>query len=686
MTGLIRCLMTKDLRTTGEGEHGIALITALLATTILLALGIAVCFSATTDMVTTKNQRVGEQAFFAADGGIGVARRALSQAFAEALAGYVNGTTAPYKNNPPTTIGQFPDVQMLPPPGDTAFYKAILNRATVLAAAEARATKMNGINGSKFTVVYSPLSGNIAHIIADAGSAVESATFRYSIQVTGQTDAGGSARVHETGRLSMDMTLVATGGPTARDFKFSGFGAFFDNGDTSSNSYLASGTFSGPVHTNNHFAFNSAKSVTFRNVVSQVDNGIRYGNDAFFSGASSTTPNRTPIPTASIAGITISSEGYKQIPTVPLPTDVFSQEYAVINNTGILDKKSDGTPVDPPLVTPLDGSGHPIAVFDANGRVVSSVLAANLRNISNTAPSISGGNLVNGVYISSADGTTIAGAGIYVQGDATDIQLLADTNGDQVYLIKQGTTTTTVRTSYTNLTTTLSSGTTTRTYSGVFTDKSDPTHPQNGVSLFVNGNILSLRGGKNGTTTRPAVASNTRLTITSNRHITVTGDIKYANPVANSDGTDVTGIGSIQNVLGLYTNDGNVYLAPNATFVTGPGLGLEINAAVVTFNGKTSNDAGGIEGSIAYAAGVTAPGSNDRWRLVGSRVQAKINNIGYSFRDIYFDKRFSGGKFAPPFFPGTTYKLGPPPEPETITITSVDAPAPTAMSWFRDNN
>jgi len=266
-----------------------------------------------------------------------------------------------------------------------------------------------------------------------------------------------------------------------------------------------------------------------------------------------------------------------------------------------------------------------------------------------------------------------------------DIQLYADTNGDQVYVFTQGSTTTTVRTSYTNANTTLSSGTTTRTYSGIFVDKSDPAAPKNGVSLFVNGSVLSLRGGKNGSTVRPAIAASTRLTVTSMRNITLTGDIKYANPVANSDGTDVSNINSIQNVLGIYTNNGNVGLAPNSNYVAGPGLSLEINAAVVTFNGKTSDDGGGIEGSITYTGG-TATGANDRWRLVGSRVQAKINSIGYTFRDIFYDKRFSGGKFSPPFFPGTTYTLGPPAVPETITVTSVDAPAPTAMSWFRDNN
>ena len=672
--------MTKECRTQGESERGIALITALLATTILLALGMAVVLSATTDMVTTKTQRVGEQAFFAADGGIGVARRALAQSFSETVTQIRAGTITYYKNNPPAAVGYFPDVQVLPPPGDTAFYQAVLARAVQLATAAPRAQRLDELNGSSFTVKYSPISGSVSLITADKYNATESATLRYSIEVTGGTGAGGSARVHETGRLSIDMTLRASGEPTGRDFKFSGFGAFFDNGDTQANAPLASGTFSGPVHTNTHFAFLSSRSVTFRNVVSQVDNGIRY------DVLSNTTPNITPIPSApGIAGISISSEGYKQIAPVPLPADAFSQQYAVINNTGIKDLHADGSPVDPPAVIPIDAQGNPVAIFDSSGRVVASVLAANLRNVSNNPPTVSGGLLANGVYVSSADGSTIAGAGIYVQGDASDMQLYADTNGDQVYVIQQGSTTTTVRTSYTNGTTTVSSGGTTRTYTGVFTDKSDPAHIQPGVSLFVAGSINSLRGGTNGSTIRPAIAATTRLTITAQRHITVTGDIKYANPVANSDGTDVANLNTLQNVLGIYTNDGNLNLAPNSNYVAGPGLGLEINGAVVTFNGNTSNDAGGIEGSIVYT-GSTTPGSNDRWRLVGSRVQSKINTIGYSYRDIYFDKRFSGGRFAPPFFPGTTYTLGPPPVAGTTTITTVNAPAPTAMSWFRDNN
>src|SRR5262249_43102434 len=156
----------------------------------------------------------------------------------------------------------------------------------------------------------------------------------------------------------------------------------------------------------------------------------------------------------------------------------------------------------------------------------------------------------------------------------------------------------------------------------------------NGTMLYVDGSINSLRGGSVDSSVVPAIAANTQLTITAKSDITVTGELKYQNPVAASDGTPVSGIGSIKNVLGIFTNDGNVNLAPNDHYVSGSGLSLEMNAAVVAFNSNTSNDGGQIEGSIVYT-GATSPGSNDRWKLVGSRVQAKINSIGFTYRDIF---------------------------------------------------
>ncbi|HST22211.1 MAG TPA: hypothetical protein VLR90_13895, partial [Blastocatellia bacterium] len=221
-------------------------------------------------------------------------------------------------------------------------------------------------------------------------------------------------------------------------------------------------------------------------------------------------------------------------------------------------------------------------------------------------------------------------------------------------------------------------------------DRSDPSNIKAGVSLFVDGSINSLRGGRTSTDNKATIASKTRLTLTAQSDITVTGDLTYKNPVVDSNGNAVAGVSSIENVFGIFTNDGNLNLAPNASYVeqstatSGTDLGLEIDAAVITFNKNTSNDGGAIKGSIVYT-GSTTPGSSDRWKLIGSRVQSKINTIGYNYRDIFFDTRFSGGTFSPPFFPGTTYQILKP-VANQVDITLVDTPVPSAMSWFRDNN
>ena len=98
------------------GERGIALITALLATMLLLALGVAVVSSTTNDTTTTKVQRVGEQAFFIADAGIGIARRAITVALQEEIDRIRSGEETFYAA--PTSAGpnKFPNVQVIPSP------------------------------------------------------------------------------------------------------------------------------------------------------------------------------------------------------------------------------------------------------------------------------------------------------------------------------------------------------------------------------------------------------------------------------------------------------------------------------------------------------------------------------------------------------------------------------------------
>jgi hypothetical protein len=682
--------MITNRKDQSDGERGIALITALMISAILLALGMAVVMSATGDTATTRSQRVGEQAFFAADAGVAIARRALGTALQEEIKKIQDGKATYgeagfYRIGPPTTPGQFPDVQVLPDP-DTEpnhpFYENVYKRAQQLATYAKRDERLNELNGTSFAADFRPLTGTISMgPTDDPSTATEAAVLRYTIEVTGRTEAGGRATIIESGLMSTSITLTNTGAPgEERDFSFSGFGAFFDNGDTISNAALAGGTFSGIVHTNTHLAFYSSRDVIFRNAVTQVDNYIRYDSSDFGKG-------HQGIPDADIKGIDISSEGYKKINRVPLPDNNYSQEYAVINATGVLAKKPDGSPVDPPAKIPLGNDGLPLPIFGLLGRVSPDALSVNLRDAWNKEPGVASGQLKEGIYISSADGNTITGAGIYVQGDASDIQLT--TSGtDQVYVISQkngmGNQTTTITVSPSRNQTTIQTGPKTAVFSGIPMDRFRSKSPQPAVSLFVNGAINSLRGGTEGSTRNSAIAPDTRVTVTAQRDITITGDLKYANSVVNSDGTPVSNFGSINNVLGIFTNDGNVNLAPNKSYVS-TGLSLEINAAIVSFNNSFANDGSRIEGSIVYT-GVEKPDTIDRWKLVGSRVQSKINNIGYPNRDIFFDVRFSGGKFAPPFFPGTVYDLGEAEVEGEVGITKIDSFSPSSVTWYRENN
>src|SRR5262245_17118684 len=113
-----------------KNEQGMALITSLLATSLCLALGMAMVFSATTDTVSTKSHRVSEQAFFAADAGVAVARRALVQALQEKM-NAIRATDPPSYYSSGSTIQS---VYVMPDPNvNKDYYRAILNRAVTLA-------------------------------------------------------------------------------------------------------------------------------------------------------------------------------------------------------------------------------------------------------------------------------------------------------------------------------------------------------------------------------------------------------------------------------------------------------------------------------------------------------------------------------------------------------------------------
>jgi hypothetical protein len=619
-------------------ERGAALICSLLCMTLLLALGLSLLLSTTTDTLMSNSFRSSGEAFFAADGGIAVGRLAVRRALAERITAVVQNKDSIY-----SATQTLPDSVSAP---DAPFFKIVGARAEEIAN---DAVRSSYINNSKYQIeVISFTGGPDSRPARNPGTGVENYTFLYTIKAMGRSARAARAEVLEHGELHAHVTAAAS---VSRK-PFSRYATFFDVGDPKGKLVLVSGTFTGWVHTNSHFNFSSKNNVTFRGKVTQVDTVVGYDRE------------KIPIEDVqrgAVPGIIVSEGQYKVDKSVPLPRNNFSQEIATVNPTGnATDASTQLTP---------------------NGRVSTQYLAQNLAGVDGLNPPVSGNSIPTGVYLGSVDGTSLTGGGIYVRGDA-GIEL--STNGrTQVVQVRQGSTTTTIRMDYESGMTTMSNGSTSRTFIGVPQDGTvSVTNPVPGTSLFVDGSITALSGppAVDGVTP-PAIGRETALTITAQRDITVTGDVKYSDPVVSPTGTPSAGSDNFKMSLGIYTNNGNIQLDPDKARTDGNLGGLEIDAALMAVDSNPLDNSGRAEGTILYT-GAHNPGPKARLKIVGCRIQSNISDIKFKSRQVYYDPRFENGEFAPPFYPGIEIKdSGRPP---TISFDGEQSIVLLTDSWQRD--
>ena len=131
---------------------------------------------------------------------------------------------------------------------------------------------------------------------------------------------------------------------------------------------------------------------------------------------------------------------------------------------------------------------------------------------------------------------------------------------------------------------------------------------------------------------------------------TVTGDLLYkAEPVTFTPADTIISANNTGQVLGIFTAGGNVNLANSQS----NGM-LEIDASVATIK---SGGSGGI---------VNTGNAINTLTIVGGRIQNTIQNINATARNVWFDRRFLQGGFAPPWFPATTVTAS-----ATDAITSI---------------
>ena len=649
-----------------QGSRGIALVVTLLLLSLFTVMTLAMVIATTSDTLINGYYRNYRGSFYAADSGANAARAYLATLIQ-------NNVTTPYVAfTPPVSAGS-----------DTTIRNALISASTGFGSNQSILGSQTASWPEKFqldpTTVGGVAYGNttltaVCQGVAYTGAGTTAPTctspgtpagnytitsytyyYYYSIGVIGQSSTGQQNKVIETGYFNFVVPVKTTAGTVSA---FAAFGTLYDKFPVCSGSWVP-GTMSGAIFSNDSLDFGDTGQVgstkyIFTGTVGIAGAKAGYehttrggGTNCVESAASSDNTGTTIAPTFD-AGFNVGQ------PTIPLPQDSFNQERSVLNGNG-------GCPVSPCPAVAQSEMGV-------------------LQDVNHNAWPTSGAQPSTGVYLPYSSTTsggvttnTFTGGGIMVQGNAAQITLTASTSGSgasqhnlQVIAIKQGGTTTTVTLDLTGNTTSITNGTTTTNIQGLPMNLG-ATSPSEACMVYVNGNISSNTGsssptGLTGPPSGAAIQNGSAVTITATGTIDITGNLTYARePVTlNAADTLVTSPSVPTNVLGIFTPGGNVELKPPSDVSS-----MEIDAAIATISNGGS---GGIQASWNNIGTVT---------IVGGRAQNKAldGSSITSGRNIWFDQRFAGGGFAPPWFPSTTIGT-------TVSYSATpNPPIPVRLSW-----
>jgi Tfp pilus assembly protein PilX len=607
----------KGRRLRRDGERGVALATTLLLLLLLVGLSLAMTMSAGSDMFINNYYRNFRGSFYAADSGLNIVRQQMMVSIVAAV--------------PPNFP---PNVQPIPAGTEAAVLDAI-NKAyganylqlTNSGPAASSWPEKYKIDPTKTVLSFvSCVTDNGSLCTAPAANTTKySYTYAYSLTAFGQSARGTEQAVlTDSGQLIFNATII----PASSDMSFAGYGMFINSFPICSGT-LVPGTITGPVFTNDAWTFGNTGAYTFTGTVGSVSSqaGYNFGgtnNCDQVAGTSDTKNGKTIAPTFQ-AGFTMGAQ------PVPLPTDSYNQQRAVIDSVGTA-----GQPMPSDLNAVLKsaaGTAYPNSATPTPGVWLP------------YAPKVD--PLTGKTVIDPVTGKAVQqfnGGGILVEGDASVV--LSAVGTSQVYQINQGGVITTITVTPDPLgppgsgTTIVSAAGTTTTIQGVPVQR-DPANPAkitgDATMLYVDGNITSLSGTAEGA---PAVQDGTQLTITGAKNITVTGDILYkSQPIKMPDDT-LDPAGDTRQALGIYTANGDIQLNNKQTDNT-----LTIDASLATLR------QGGSGGLINTGNHI------DTLTIVGGRIQNNIKDINTSQRNVYFDVRF-GSDLRPPWFPSTKINSG----------------------------
>jgi hypothetical protein len=672
-----------------KDEPGMALVAVMLIMSLLLMLGLAVTFTSVSDKAITSNFKNLTSGFYAAEAGINNMRRLL--------------------RNDKFVLSSLPDPPNVRPgeptlnPGDfTVAAEAAMNKKEYFPNQAAYGTK---VKIKDIQIPYPASDNNPAH----AGSRVqfinplyprlgqvEPYSVTYQLESVGEGISGlnGAVTLVEDGVVNFKL-LVKSDGGGLRVGSFSEFALFYDTFDpyNPEGPFIYQGLgpgdrFAGRVHTNERFGFwtpaDGSDAPVFHGYVSQS-----YRSASYYRHGSGAPPPPVDADSQVVDGVLVAPKflaGFDRgVDPIPPTGNAFDQARAVLDGGFTL---SAGPPT--------DGELH-------MGLRAASDLSAPLpeaKEPDSTTPT-----LAPGVYLPS-DGEAFSGSGIYVMGDATDVQLSADPSGNrQVIKITQGNKTTTVVIDIDANTTTVDAGTGTRTLRGVPKDRSIiQKGERSAASLYVRGDIASLHGPGRDGNDQPvaAVDSNFAITVTAGGvasgnprrpvaggSIVLTGDLTYETPVADSAGNPINP--DANNVLGIFASGGNIEIPTNGRAPDN----LTVNASMAAFQ-LTGPDGDPIIGPNGRPYGGRIKSQDllnyqsmpyrGNFNLVGGMQATNFDNLGvYDGRMHGFnykgrwDPRYDNGQ-SPPFYPGYVVDSGGPTGAPTV---KAQANMPVVLSYKR---
>jgi Tfp pilus assembly protein PilX len=660
-----------------QSSRGIALVTTLLLLSLFTIMTLAMVIATSSDLLIDGYYRNLRGSFYAADSGLNAARQFIANQLSnDVTPNYVQSATTP-----PIANGEEAVVMTALGSSSTGFggNQSILSSsgpqasawpATFTISYKASCATTGGANCPTYMLPWTATncSANWVYAQLTPPAAVPSTatyplptcanpgdptkykvlsyaySYPYKITAVGNSIANQQNAIEETGNLIATVTVTNT-----FNTSFAAYGTFFDQYALCSGAFVK-GSMSGRFFSNESWNFGDSGfgsgSYIFTGSVGAHNSkvGYLYSDGACDqSSTTSDTHNGTTIAPTFQGGLNLNQ------PTVPLPSDSFSQQKAVLDGKGLC---------------PTSGCTQP----------TQGDRAAVLRNVNTTPWPSTGSEPTTGVYLPYTSTTvagvttnTFAGGGIYVQGNADQITLTAGTvtvagnvHKTQIFSIKQGSTTTTVTLDLdpAGQTTTISNGTTTTTITGLPQNLNNSPATEAAL-LYVNGGISGSSSGTTTGLTGPssgaAIQDGSAVTVTSTNTIAITGNLKYSTEPVSLNSADTAVTPPPSNVLGIFTPVGDVQLRPPSNVST-----MEIDASIATISNGGS---GGITATWNTIGTVT---------IVGGRIQNQAKSgSSVGTRNIWYDKRFSSG-FAPPWFPATTVTTN----PTTQTVVT-----PSRMSW-----